>query len=710
MEDGEDNADKKVVHYTTKESVKGDGDKEPEYEEHAVDYEDEAQEEEHAEADEYFDVGTDEEDEQEFDNEDMEDSIENAEGGEDEKNIKRRYSAFEELEEHRQVIKERSKRKEFEVFVGGLDKDATEDDLKNVFGAVGVIMEVRLLRNPITKKNKGFAFLRFETVEQAKRAVSELKNPVVNGKRCGVVPSKDNDTLFLGNICKTWTKEHVGGLKDVLKIYGIESFEDLNLLEDSNNAGMNRGFAFLEFASHKDAIDAYRHLQRRGARFGSDRLAKISFAESFIEPDDEIMAQVKTVFVDGLPVAWDEDRVKAYVKKYGQIEKVELARNMTGAKRRDFGFVTFDSHNSAVKCAQGINEQELGEGENKVKIRARLARPVKKERGNTAARWNFRSSRGELRDSGHASWDHRQPRRLTLHPTRPQRGRDLPTGGRGSHRSVGLHDRRLDMPQDMPPPRRVRHLHSPEISYDRRQLVASEYADTRLNRGYRRHQEARPRSIPSANYESRQSSYREDYSSCELSYSDIVPPRRTIQIMDKNPYADEILYDQMPERHILPSRGNNHDYEPISGSKRPYSALDYAPSPYSDVSVRHTRVHLDYGAGASGIRYENAYAERFDKFDDGYGGIPSSVSGHDPHGFYGRHQGMSYGLGSVSGSDNGTGAGGMYPTGYRGGYIARGGYVARDFDVGSSSYSSSYPGHSLGGSRYKSSGGSGPYY
>lgn len=31
----------------------------------------------------------------------------------------------------------------------------------------------------------------------------------VNGKRCGVAPSQDSDTLFVGNISKTWTKEAV---------------------------------------------------------------------------------------------------------------------------------------------------------------------------------------------------------------------------------------------------------------------------------------------------------------------------------------------------------------------------------------------------------------------------------------------------------------------------------------------------------------------
>lgn len=39
---------------------------------------------------------------------------------------------------------------------------------------------------------------------------------------------------------------------------------------------------------------------------------------------------------------------------------------MPSAKRKDFGFVTFDTHDAAVTCAKSINNAELGEGENKV--------------------------------------------------------------------------------------------------------------------------------------------------------------------------------------------------------------------------------------------------------------------------------------------------------------------------------------------------------
>lgn len=76
--------------------------------------------------------------------------------------------------------------------------------------------------------------------------------------------------------------------------------------------------------------------------------------------------QVKTIFIDGLSTSWSEEHVRDLLKRFGKLEKIELARNMPSARRKDFGFVTFDTHEAAVTCAKSINNSELGEGEDKV--------------------------------------------------------------------------------------------------------------------------------------------------------------------------------------------------------------------------------------------------------------------------------------------------------------------------------------------------------
>ncbi|KAJ4957529.1 hypothetical protein NE237_024640 [Protea cynaroides] len=648
-------------------------DNEPEYEpeedggvdyyEKEVEHEDVQEGEDEDGEEEEGDVG--EEEEGDMVEEEMEDGAEEIEGEQDNENVEEEHEEIfdEEEEEHHEVVKERRKRKEFEIFVGGLDKDATEDDLKKIFSEVGEVTEVRLMMNPLTKKNKGFAFLRFATVEQAKRAVTELKNPVVHGKQCGVTPSQDSDTLFLGNICKTWTKE---ALKEKLKHYGIESIDDLTLVEDSNNEGMNRGFAFLEFSSRSDAMDAYKRLQKRDVVFGVDRPARVSFADSSTEPDDEVMAQVKTVFVDGLPASWDEDRVKEHLKKFGVIEKIELARNMPSARRKDFGFVTFDIHDAALACAEGINNADLGEGDSKVKVRARLSRPHRRGRGGRhAVRGDFRLVRGIPR-AARAPWGRPPPPRSFVGRVPRGIGGRVPVA-RGIKRPLGFRDRRPVMAM----PERVRPLPPPERSYVRRAPVSS-YPKSSSKRDYGRREELPPRSRAAADYGSRvaaerRSSYRDEYVSHGSGYADDMP--RGSRSASRRAYVDE-SYARRFERAPPTSyrEGRARDYDSISGSKRPYSALDDVPPRYADSSVRQSRARLDYGVGSSAAQYGDAYSERLGRSHLGYASSRSSLSGQESHGLYGTRQSVGYGGGSYGGSD----VGGMYSSSFGSDYMSRG--------------------------------------
>jgi len=60
---------------------------------------------------------------------------------------------------------------------------------------------------------------------------------------------------------------------------------------------MNRGFAFMEFSARSDAMNAYKRLQKRDVVLGTDKTAKVSFAETFVEPDEEVMAQVRQFLI-----------------------------------------------------------------------------------------------------------------------------------------------------------------------------------------------------------------------------------------------------------------------------------------------------------------------------------------------------------------------------------------------------------------------------
>nr|XP_043619124.1 heterogeneous nuclear ribonucleoprotein Q-like isoform X2 [Erigeron canadensis] len=531
--------------------------------------------------------------------------------------------------ERHDVVRERQKKKELEVFVGGLDRETTEVDLREVFNQVGDITEVRLLMNPMTNKNKGFAFIRFATVEQARRALNDFKRPTINGKQCGVAPSQDSDTLFVGNICKTWSKDM---LKEKLVRYGIDKFEELTLVEDTKNEGMNRGFAFLDFPSRADALEACRRLQKRDVIFGTDRTARVAFADTFIEPDDEIMAQVRTVFVDGLPPSWEEDIIKDHLRQFGKIEKVELARNMPAAKRDDFGFITFSTHESAVSCVDGINDSELVFRNKKVKVRARLSRPRQRGKSAKYARGGYTvgaDSYGGYSSSWEPSGNRLDSHRFGDRGRRSIRDRSPYDGGR--RRSFSSRD---DRGYDVSVSDRIgskRPYTSTDRSLRRRSPV---YERSSFKTEYTRHNagiSSTERPIYRDSYSSRGAGYMEESSRTATR----VPNRGSSQLYDDD--DDRYMYIEHPSRY---NDGSSRNFSSTSGLKRPYSSIEEHHPRYSETSRRQSRPDFDYANSSELVYNDRAYGSESTRVAhgsrSGYNGSNQGSTAHS-HGLYDKN-------------------------------------------------------------------------
>ncbi|CAL9104644.1 unnamed protein product [Musa textilis] len=275
-------------------------------------------------------------------------------------------------------MSERQNRRKTEIFIGGLGRDVREEDLRMVFGKVGEIVEVRMMMDGQTGKNKGYAFLRYKEAAQAKRAVSEFSKVEVCGKICGAAALEGNDTIFLGNIDKKWRKEDV---ITMLQDIGIEKIDTVTVMADPYNADTNRGFAFLELETNRDAHLAYRKLQKKDV-FGKGRNIKVAWAEPLNDPDEEQMQKVKSVYVEGIPSSWHETKLREIFKKFGEIERIVHSRDIQSAKRKDFAFVNYSTRESALSCIESFEKEELTENGSKVNIKVSLAKPVQKGKQN----------------------------------------------------------------------------------------------------------------------------------------------------------------------------------------------------------------------------------------------------------------------------------------------------------------------------------------
>ncbi|KAL7092379.1 hypothetical protein ACP275_12G161700 [Erythranthe tilingii] len=266
---------------------------------------------------------------------------------------------------------ERKKRRKTEIFVGGLDNDAKESDVRKGFEEAGGIAEVRLVMDGKSGKNRGYAFVRFATAADAKNALEKCSKVEICGKVCCAAPVGGNDTIFLGNIDRNWKSEDVVKL---LEKAGIKRIDKVTVKVDPKNTGKNRGFAFLELETCKDAQTAYMKLQKKDV-FGNV-MVRVAWAQPLSEPADEDILKVKSVYAEYLPYSWDGEKVKEYFGRFGDIVNVVLAKDLPYSRRKDFAFINYTTRDAALACIEAFSRERLEDGCSKVKIAVSLARPV----------------------------------------------------------------------------------------------------------------------------------------------------------------------------------------------------------------------------------------------------------------------------------------------------------------------------------------------
>ena len=141
-----------------------------------------------------------------------------------------------------------------EVFIGKLPRNCYEDEIVPLFEQFGTIYILRLMMD-FSGTNRGYAFLTYSSREEAEKAIEFNKYEIRSGHSISILKSLDNCKLFVGNIPKHQNKEQI--LNAVKR--ATENVKDVHVKFDENSK-RNRGFAFVEYVTHKDAAMARRIL------------------------------------------------------------------------------------------------------------------------------------------------------------------------------------------------------------------------------------------------------------------------------------------------------------------------------------------------------------------------------------------------------------------------------------------------------------------
>nr|CAH7746074.1 unnamed protein product [Callosobruchus chinensis] len=235
-----------------------------------------------------------------------------------------------------------------EVFCGKIPKDMFEDELIPLFEQCGAIWDLRLMMDPMTGTNRGYAFVTFTNRDAAQQAVHKLNDyEIRKGKKIGVTISFNNHRLFVGYIPKNRDRDdlleefskHAPGLVEVI------------IYSSPDDKKKNRGFCFLEYESHKAASLAKRRLGTGRIKvWGCDII--VDWADPQEEPDEQTMSKVKVLYVRNLTQEITEEKLKASFEAFGKVERVK--------KIKDYAFIHFEDRDNAVKAMEDLDGKEMG--------------------------------------------------------------------------------------------------------------------------------------------------------------------------------------------------------------------------------------------------------------------------------------------------------------------------------------------------------------
>ncbi|MFC2138705.1 RNA recognition motif domain-containing protein [Bacteroidota bacterium] len=76
------------------------------------------------------------------------------------------------------------------IYVGNLNYSLQEEELKEVFGEYGEVASVKIIKDKVTGRSKGFGFIEMENDSEANNAIQELNGVEVKGRSLKVNQAK----------------------------------------------------------------------------------------------------------------------------------------------------------------------------------------------------------------------------------------------------------------------------------------------------------------------------------------------------------------------------------------------------------------------------------------------------------------------------------------------------------------------------------------
>jgi len=239
------------------------------------------------------------------------------------------------------------------LYVGDLHPDVTEAILYEVFNAVGPVGSIRVCRDAVTRKSWGYGYVNFHNVNDAERALDTLNYSSIKGRACRIMWSQRDPSLRksgVGNIYVKNLDRNIDNkaLYDTFSLFG--NILSCKVACDAN--GKSRGYGFVHYETEGAAKQAIERVN--GMQIG-EKTVEVTKVVKRSERDDK--DKFTNLYIKNIPAEGvSEEQLKEMFLPYGAIQSSCIMEDKQGRK---FGFVNFETVESAQNAIEGLNGKDM---------------------------------------------------------------------------------------------------------------------------------------------------------------------------------------------------------------------------------------------------------------------------------------------------------------------------------------------------------------
>ncbi|GBF93221.1 hypothetical protein Rsub_05953 [Raphidocelis subcapitata] len=246
------------------------------------------------------------------------------------------------------------------LYVGDLDRDATEASLFELFSQVGPVASIRVCRDAVTRRSLGYAYVNYNSAldpQAAERALETLNYHPVSGRPIRIMWSHRDPAfrksgvgnIFIKNLDKSIDNK---ALHDTFSQFG----NILSCKVATDGAGNSKGYGFVHYETEEGATGAIEKVN------GMQLADKIVFVGPFLKRVERVgegrEERFTNVYVKNLADDVDDDGLKKLAGEYGPVTSAVIMTDSNG-KSRGFGFVNFETPEAASAAVDALNGKDF---------------------------------------------------------------------------------------------------------------------------------------------------------------------------------------------------------------------------------------------------------------------------------------------------------------------------------------------------------------